>query len=87
MTKYKDLNADLEMKVADIIDELFEEHKEYGPDFMASLFLSGLINVLANYALNENSAKDLALDFGTKLLWSVERLQEEGQFEDSERIQ
>jgi hypothetical protein len=84
MDKYAE---DLEIKVADILDELFEEHKEYGPEFMISLFLSGLTNILANYALNENSAKELALDFGKKLLWSVKRLKEKGEFKDSEHIQ
>tara|TARA_R110002126_G_C10081363_1_gene463876 strand:- start:43 stop:297 length:255 start_codon:yes stop_codon:yes gene_type:complete len=84
MDKYAE---DLEIKVVDIIDELFEEHEKYGPEFMISLFLSGLTNVLATYALNENSAKDLALEFGKKLLWSVKRLKEEGEFKDSEHIQ
>ena len=80
-------DEDFGIKVVDILDELFEEHEENGPEFMISLFLSGLTNVLANYASTENSAKDLASEFGRKLLWAVKKLKEEGKFEDSRHVQ
>lgn len=87
MAKYDALDEDLNEKVYLILEELFQEHDRYGPEFMTAIFLNGFSNVLAMYALNKESAHKIALNISEKILQSVDVLEEKGAFGNSEHVQ